>query len=174
MRKLSLLPVTLDGRRYWEVTVPLRPVGRKQVRFKSKVDAEKYFRACKVELRRTGRVDLLSHRQSIVDAIEALRMLKGVKDRKKLRHAAALLLEAEAAIGKLRGEVPAAPYTEPASRAVELSPGLYAILTGLARRKGMSLYDLVSGMLQRYVKEAAPSPDEKEVRRMRDCLQAAA
>jgi hypothetical protein len=166
------------GKRYWEVTVPLYPTGRKRVRFRLKSDARKYFKACEIELRRTGRVALLSSRQVLVDCVEACRMLKGVKGRSKMREAAALYLEAKTAIAKLRGEIPSEPYTEPTSRLIELAPGLHKVLSGMAAKRGVSLSCLAAGMLQQYLlaegEKELPPLARDEVRRIRDCLQQAA
>jgi hypothetical protein len=175
MRGLSLFKVNLgQPKPYWQVTVPLHPAGRRQVRFKLKKDALEYFRACKLELRRTRRIELLSSRQKLVDAIEALTMLKDLGDKKKLRKAAALYLECLDGIAKLKGEKPAAPYREPLSRMVDLPPALYRGLTKIAREKGASLEDLVCGVLHSYVRGESealiPVTGKEEVYRMRTAL----
>jgi predicted HicB family RNase H-like nuclease len=156
------------------VMIPLHPSGAKPVSFKLKKDALEYFRACKLELRRTRRIELLSSRQALVDAIEAMTMLKAISDRKKMRKAAALYLECLGAEAKLKGEKPAAPYSEPESRMVDLPPALYRGLTKIALAKGASLEDLVCGVLHSYVRSESegliPPTGKEEVYRMRTAL----
>jgi hypothetical protein len=162
------------GKTYWRVRFPLYPSGRKSVSFKLKKDALEFFRACKTELRRTRRIELLSSRQALVDAIEAMTMLRGLGDRKKMRKAAALYLECLEAEAKAKGEKPAAPYREPDNRIVELPPALYRGLTKIAREKGASLEDLVCGVLHSYVRGESegliPATGKEEVYRMRTAL----
>jgi hypothetical protein len=47
---LSLRPVTINGAKLWQVTVPLAGGGRKQRTFKLKVMAQQFFEIAKVEL----------------------------------------------------------------------------------------------------------------------------
>jgi hypothetical protein len=144
------------------------------VRFKFRKDAEKFYAACKLELRRTRRIELLSSRQALVDAIEAMTMLRGLGDRKKMRKAAALYVECLEAEAKLKGEKPAAPYSEPLERMVELPSALYRGLTKMAKEKGASLEDLVCGVLYCYVRSESegliPATGKEEVYRMRTAL----
>jgi hypothetical protein len=152
-----MFPISIKGKRYWRVAVPLHPGGYRDVTFRWKGLADKYVAACRIELRPTKRVDLLSSRQALVDAIEAASMLKALSGRRKHREAAALLLESREAIAKLKGEKPGAPYTEPASRAVELPPALYQALVNLARGRGMSLGDFVCGGLLELAEKGSQS-----------------
>jgi hypothetical protein len=138
------------GGLYWRITLPLGPVGRRCVDFKSKKRAQAFYQAAKKELKRTKRIDFLTSGHKLIDAIEALRALEGVDKgpwQNRLRRAAALYALCEGELSKEAGG-----FSEPSSRAVELPSGLYRGLVGLARTKGCDLSDLVVSLLWQYLR----------------------
>jgi hypothetical protein len=151
MARLFLYQVkTGPGKVLWRVVVPAGPTGRKNVHFKHKKTAEVFYRACRREIKASGRdkaVDFLVSAHKLNDALEARRLLRD-KDKEpwqnRLRRAAALLALSE---GYGLG-----PYVEPDSRSLELSPPLLKAVNSLARLKGVALNDLLTGLLWEYVR----------------------
>jgi hypothetical protein len=147
VRKLAYYRVTFSGNRpFWKVDTPKGWTGRKAVYFSSRVKAERFFKACKQELGRTKKVNFLSSPRLLIDAIEAFRMLESISGKSKLRKAAALYRFChETCEEKIIGETK--PYTEPESRIVELHPNLFRGVRRLAKQRGVSLPDMISGVL---------------------------
>jgi hypothetical protein len=158
MARLGLYPVKYDRNRlYWRVVIPAGPTGVRKATFKAKARAERFFRACQRELRRTRRVSFLTNAHRHFDALEALRMLDSDRGpwQNRLRRAAALYALCE---GQLEKEP--ANFTEPKSRGLELPPNLCRGLEKLAREKDASLEDLVVSLLWQYLR----AESEKEIK----------
>jgi hypothetical protein len=149
--------------------VPAGPTGRKNVHFKSKKVAQKFYRACQRELKKSGRVkavDFLTSGHKLHDALCALRILRD-KDtgpwQNRLRRSASLLVMLEENIAREPGS-----FVEPRDRAIELSPALHRLVVALARRKGADVNDLVAAYLSRALRqenEALVSGGEERVRK---------
>lgn len=74
---LALNKVTINGRMYWRVTVPLEPTGRSFRTFKDREKAEALYEALRRAQGDRAQFDLVVNEELSRDAVAAFRILEG-------------------------------------------------------------------------------------------------
>ena len=120
---------------------------RKQRMFARREDAEEFLMEARREFFQKGRVKLGCDRELHSDVMRAAEILADLPAA-TLTTAATLLKEYRSARERRGGK-----FEEPKSRQVELSPRAYLGLVHEARQSGMSLSDLVHGIVWGHLEE---------------------
>jgi hypothetical protein len=130
-----------------------RPTGskrarpRKQRMFARREDAEGFLAEARREFFQTGRVELAYDRELHSDFLRAAKILREIPGT-TMTAAATLLRECRSSRERRGGN-----FEEPKSRQVELSPRAYLGLVHEARQSGMSLTDLLNGIVWCHIEE---------------------
>lgn len=120
---------------------------RRQNMFLDRERAEDFLEEAKREFLNTQRVDLAKDRLFHCDVLRAAKILSGIPGA-TMEAAAALLKECRSSRERRGGK-----FEEPKSRHVELSPRAYLGLVHEARQSGMSVSDLLNGLVWRHLEE---------------------
>lgn len=149
------------GRVGWMVDYAVRDPERKgrwkrrQNMFLDRERAEDFLEEARREFLNTGRIDLAKDRLFHCDVLRAAKIMSDIPGA-TMEAAAALLKECRSSRERRGGK-----FEEPKSRQVELSPRAYLGLVHEARQSGMSLTDLLSGIVWCHIEERSKRRKEE-------------
>ena len=149
------------GRVGWMVDYAVRDPERKgrwkrrQNMFLDRERAEDFLEEARREFLNTGRIDLAKDRLFHCDVLRAAKIMSDIPGA-TMEAAAALLKECRSSRERRGGKL-----EEPKSRQVELSPRAYLGLVHEARQSGMSLTDLLSGIVWCHIEERSKRRKEE-------------
>jgi hypothetical protein len=154
MERFFVTPIRDEGKPYWMANFPgERPAGsrkarpRRQKKFSKFEDAQRFLEDARAEYFREKRVRLACNRELMGDVMRAIQILSDVPGA-TMTKAAKLLKECRSSQERRGGK-----FEEPKDRWIELSPRIYLGVVSEARRLGMRVEDLVSGILWGYLVE---------------------
>jgi hypothetical protein len=161
MQRFYIRPVQNKGRlafqvNYGEIDAESRRWRRRQNLFWDPGLAEEFLLEKRREFFSRSRVNLGGDRILHRDVLRAVEVLLDVPG--ATMEAAARLLKARRSSRERRG----GKFEEPKSRQVELSPRAYLGLVHEAREYGMSLNDLVNGIVWEHIEERSQRDREQE------------
>ena len=164
MQRFFVTPVLDRGKQYWLANFPCekepwsrRAPGRKQKKFTKREEAEAFLAEAQREFIRKGSVSLATDRDLHYDFMRAVELMAGVPGG-RLEVAAHMLRMARSS-----REIRGGSFEAPRNRVVELGPRQFLVCQNEARRRGVTVGEMVNAVIMMWVeREASARVKERE------------
>ena len=174
MQRFFVTPVLDRGKQYWLANFPgdeeqwsRRARGRKQKKFISRPAAEAFLAEAQREFIRKGRVSLATDRDLHYDFMRAVELMAGIPGG-RLEVAAHMLRMARSS-----REIRGGSFEAPRNRVVELGPRQFLVCQNEARRRGVTVGEMVNAVIMMWLeREASARVNDREETEAREELEA--